>query len=217
MRAISSYQPEEVEGVSNRVEHGFAERSYAAVSSRQRDRMKTYIAFFRGINVGGKNMLPMKDLVAILEGLGLQDVTTYIQSGNAVFRSKKVSVSVLSRNVSAAVKKSRGFEPGVQLLEVDELARAVASNPFPEAEPDPKTLHLGFLAEAPKKPNLKALESLRAQRESFVLKNNVFYLYAPDGIGRSKLAAKAESLIGVSMTARNWRTVSKTLAMAADA
>jgi len=176
--------------------------------------MKTYIALFRGINVGGKNVLPMKELVVLLERLGFQDVKTYIQSGNAVFRSEEEDASGLSNRISAAIKRSHGFEPQVLLLGLDELENAIASNPFPEAEADPKTLHVNFLASTPKNPDLEALDAFKGDRERFVVKGSVLYLHAPDGIGRSKLAASAEKLLGVSMTARNWRSVCKILAMA---
>jgi uncharacterized protein (DUF1697 family) len=66
----------------------------------------------------------------------------------------------------------------------------------------------------PKNPNLGTLESIKIARERFVLKDGVFYLHAPDGIGRSKLAANAEKLLGVALTGRNWRTVCRVMAMA---
>jgi len=171
--------------------------------------MKTYVALFRGINVGGKNALPMKELVAVLEDLGSQNVKTYIQSGNAVFESQAKDAARLSRKISGEIKQRRGFEPYVLLLELEDLERAIRKNPFPEAEADPQALHLGFLASAPEKPDLKTLESLRSNSERFHLIANVFYLYAPAGVGRSKLAARAEKLLGVPMTDRNWRTVCK--------
>jgi len=171
--------------------------------------MKTLIALLRGVNVGGKNSLPMKQLVSLLEDIGCQHVRTYIQSGNVLFQSNASSVSSLSKKISSTIKKSHGFEPYVLLLEAGEIKKAIMENPFPDAESDPKTLHVGFLSSAPKKPDLKMLEILRKKTEQFVLKDAVFYLYAPDGVGRSKLAASAEKLIGVSMTSRNWRTVCK--------
>jgi uncharacterized protein (DUF1697 family) len=73
--------------------------------------MNTYIALFRGINVGGNNMLPMKELVAILEDLGSRNVKTYIKSGNAVFMSKEKDTSRLSTKIRAEIKQRRGFEP----------------------------------------------------------------------------------------------------------
>jgi uncharacterized protein (DUF1697 family) len=171
--------------------------------------MKTYVALFRGINVGGKNVLPMKVLVAVLEDLGARRVKTYIQSGNAVFLRPKQDSSRLSSQIGREILKRRGFEPQVLLLELDDIERVIRKNPFPEAATDPRTLHAGFLASAPERPDLKALERLKSGRERFQLIENVFYLHAPEGIGRSKLAANAEKLLGVPMTDRNWRTVCK--------
>jgi uncharacterized protein (DUF1697 family) len=175
--------------------------------------LKTYIALFRGINVGGSNVLPMKDLVAQLENLGSQNVKTYIQSGNAVFQNEEEDALLLSNKIRAAINKSHGFEPHVLLLKPAEIDRAVASNPFPEAESEPKTLHVYFLASMPKNLDLGALESIKSDRERFALEDRVFYLYAPEGIGRSKLAANTEKLLGVAITGRNWRTVRKLMAM----
>jgi uncharacterized protein (DUF1697 family) len=176
--------------------------------------MKTYIALFRGINVGGNNMLPMKDLAALLEKLGLYSVKTYLQSGNAVFQHKAEDASQLSSRISAAIKESHGFEPRVFLLELAEMEQVMMSNPFPEAESEPKTLHLYFLAAASQNPDLKTLDSIKQANEQFKLIDKVFYLYAPDGIGRSKLAARVEKSLGVAVTARNWRTVWKLMALA---
>lgn len=176
--------------------------------------MKTYIALFRGINVGGNNALPMKELVAVLEYLGARSVKTYIQSGNAVFVSPEQDSSLLANKIRSEIKKRRGFEPMVLLLELKDLEQAVRDNPFPEAVTDPKALHASFLAFAPEKPDLGLLESLKIESERFQLIDKVFYLYAPDGVGRSKLAAKAEKLLGAPMTDRNWRTVCKILEMA---
>jgi uncharacterized protein (DUF1697 family) len=178
--------------------------------------MKTYIALFRGINVGGTNVLPMKDLVALLETIGSQNVKTYIQSGNAVFQNQEENPSLLSNKIRVTLKKSHGFEPQVLLLTPEEIESAIESNPFPEAESEPKTLHLDFLASMPKNPDLDALESIKSDREQFALKDRVFYLHAPDGIGRSKLAANTEKLLGVAITGRNWRTVCRVMTMAKE-
>jgi uncharacterized protein (DUF1697 family) len=178
--------------------------------------MKIYVALFRGINVGGKHALPMKTLVAVLEDLGGRNVKTYIQSGNAVFVSSENDAARLSIKISREVKKSRGFEPHVLLLELEEIEKVIAKNPFPEATTEPKALHAGFLASAPEKPNLERLESFKSASERFRLIDKVFYLHAPEGIGRSKLAANAEKLLGVAMTDRNWRTVCRIREMAKE-
>jgi uncharacterized protein (DUF1697 family) len=178
--------------------------------------LNTYIALFRGINVGGTGILPMKELVALLEELGCTGVRTYIQSGNAVFRHRAAAPG-LTRKIRAAVGAAKGFEPAVLLLTPDRVAQAAASNPFPEGERDPAKLHLLFLAATPVQPDLGILNGLRSPRERFALTQDVFYLHAPDGVGRSKLAAKAEQALGVPATGRNWRTVQKVLELARSA
>ncbi len=176
-------------------------------------RMNTWIALLRGINVGGSNILPMKDLVATLERLGLANVKTYIQSGNAVFQSPETKSSALAEQITAAIFKKHDLKPRVLVLSRKELEQAATNNPFPEAETEPKTLHLFFLAEPPRDPDLKALNTIKSDSERFVLDKKIFYLHAPEGIGRSKLATQAEKHIGVETTARNWRSVVKILEM----
>lgn len=171
--------------------------------------MTTHILLLRGINVGGRNKLPMKELVAQLEALGCRDVRTYIQSGNAVFRGARKLAASLPKQLAEALEASHGFAPHALVLDFAELEAAMRENPFPEAESDPKGLHVGFLDARPKSPDLDALEALRAKSERFELVGTRFYLHAPDGVGRSKLAARAEKLLGVAMTDRNWRTVGK--------
>ena len=178
--------------------------------------MITYIALFRGINVGGNNSLPMKELVAILEALGLQKVKTYIQSGNAVFQTNEKDLSQISRKITAEIKNRRGFEPYILILGLEDLKRSIEENPFPEAESNPSNLHLGFLASRPAPPDLEKLSLLKKENERFQLTDRVFYLHAPEGVGRSKLAASAEKLLGVPMTDRNWRTVCKIMEMAVE-
>jgi uncharacterized protein (DUF1697 family) len=99
-------------------------------------------------------------------------------------------------------------------LTPEEIESAIESNPFPEAESELKTLHVHFLASMPKNPDLGALERIKSDRERFALKDKVFYLHAPDGKGRSKLAANTEKLLGVAITGRNCRTVCKVMTMA---
>lgn len=173
--------------------------------------MNTHIALFRGINVGGKNILPMKEIVGILEGMGCEKVKTYIQSGNVVFKSKKRQTNTMGDEISAQILKHHGFEPKVLLLEISELHDAIENNPFNTE--DGKALHFAFLESHPKHPDLERLKAVKSNSEEFKLHKKVFYLYAPEGIGRSKLAAKVEQSLGVSVTGRNWNTVSKLISM----
>ena len=171
--------------------------------------MDTFVAFLRGINVGGHGRLPMKDLVAAIERVGGHDVKTYIQSGNAVFESSKKDHTKLSEQLASEIEKGHGFRPHVLILELAAIANAIENNPFPEAEAEPKHLHLGFLSSVPKAPNLDKLGTIKKHNERFKLIGAVFYLHAPDGVGRSKLAASSEKLLGAPMTDRNWSTVCK--------
>lgn len=166
------------------------------------------IALFRGINVGGRHRLPMKELKDVLEGLGCLDVKTYIQSGNATFsHDSKSNKHTLAGKITAAINTRLGFAPQVWLFTEQEWQDAINNNPFPTHEG--KTLHFFFLEEAPKHIDITGLEALKAESESFLIKGKVFYLYAPDGIGRSKLAEKFGKFIPTPMTARNWNTIEK--------
>lgn len=173
--------------------------------------MKTWIAFFRGINVGGHHSLPMRELVEVLENMGLENVRTYIQSGNVIFQSKENQDSGLSTDISISIEDKKGFRPGVLLLSPNEFQLAIDECPFSTDEG--KLLHFGFLSEKPKTPNLESLVAVKSKTEQFKLTNKVFYLYAPDGVGRSKLVAKTEKALGVPMTSRNWNTVRKVLSL----
>lgn len=177
----------------------------------------TWIALFRGINVGGNNMLPMKVLSSLLEGLGASEVRTYIQSGNAVFQSAESDAAKLAKRIEVAVSKKCGFVPRVMLLSQKELAKAAKANPFPQADAAPKSLHVAFLAEKPKSPNIDGMNAIRHETEDFVLAGKVCYLYTPVSFGISKLGERYERLLGVSGTARNWNTVTKLLGMAKEA
>ena len=169
------------------------------------------IALFRGINVGGRNAVSMKELKAILERLGCAGVRTYIQSGNVVFDEAEAGAAS-AESIAAAFRKETGIDAHVQALSADDLRRAAEANPF--AGEEPGTMHLFFLDEPPKAPDLNAVRALAKDSERWQLAGPVFYLHAPDGIARSKLAAGVERKLGVSATARNGRTVRKLLELA---
>lgn len=178
--------------------------------------MQTWIALFRGINVGGKNRLPMAELRSDLESLNLKNIRTYVQSGNVVFNSRHRTPATLSRKIEIRIGQQHGFVPRVLVLRDEDLLAAIESNPFPQALSDPKSLHFFFLKEPADCPNRTKLDESKSANEQFELVNQVFYLYAPDGIARSKLAANAEKYLKVTATARNYRTVDKLHGMVND-
>lgn len=176
--------------------------------------MASWVALLRGVG-GGIRPLPMRELTAALEDIGLKDVRTYIQSGNVVFSSAR-SAARLAVEIERCIEKKFGFHSNTFVLSVPELQRAAKGNPFPQADEKPQTLHLFFLAKPARAAQLDAMNEIKTKSEQFVLKSKVFYFYTPDGFGISKLGAKAERLLGVDTTARNWRTVGKVLELAKE-
>lgn len=171
-----------------------------------------YVTLLRGINVGGNNVLPMQDFRDLLASLECEDVATYIQSGNAVFRHAS-GAEDLSGTISTAIANQYGFRPDVMVLPASNFSRIVAANPFPAEAAEPKCLHVWFLLEAASQVNTARIEKMLCNGEKYSIGDSAFYLYAPNGVGRSKLAANVEKCLGVQATARNWRTVSKIDAM----
>ena len=164
--------------------------------------MKTYIVLLRGVNVGGKNLLKMKELKQLLEDSNFANVKTYIQSGNIVLSSPKKPNDIISE----LIKTKFGFLPTVMSLSEKEFNTAVSNNPYKNYEG--KFVHIYFCDTKPKIDPSK-LQKYTSKTERHTLVDNVFYIHAPDGIARSKLVANVESCLGVSATGRNLNTVNK--------
>ncbi len=170
--------------------------------------MTAFVALLRGINVGGKNILPMQAFRELLTKLGCNEVATYIQSGNAVFRHSGNSAE-LPDLISTAIESKFGFRPSVLVLTLDEFDAVARQNPFATEASETKFLHVWFMREPATSANTARMGEFESGGEKFLLTNSAVYLYAPNGVGRSKLAGGMEKCLGVSATARNWRTVSK--------
>jgi len=164
--------------------------------------MKTYIVLFRGINVGGKNLLPMKELVCMLEKNNYQDVKTYIQSGNVILKCK----SNPEKNIASLINDRYNFQPEVLAIEQSRFIKFVTNNPY--KSDDGKTIHFYFCKDIPDV-DLKKIEKIKSKTEKYHIDGKVLYLNAPNGIGRSKLVANIESCLGVCATGRNLNTVNK--------
>lgn len=166
--------------------------------------MTAYVILFRG--VGGATQLPVKELRAVLSDGGFSDVSTYINSGNAVL-SSGMGREAVEREVAALVKAKMGFEKAVLVADRAEWEALMAQNPFPEAVEAPTTLHAALMRETPATADVTALEAKATGSERFAIRGRVLYLHTPDGMGRSKFAPKIEPTLKVAMTARNWRSV----------
>lgn len=168
-----------------------------------------YVILLRGINVGGHNKLPMQDLRETLEALGYESVQTYIQSGNVVLTAGSEPDA---ESIASAIDKQFGFMPRVLVISAERFQAIARENPYKDEDLDGKFLHVWFLA-GKAAADTSGLEAHKGQTERFTLRKEAFYLSAPDGIARSKLAGDAERLLGVEATGRNLNTVRKLLDM----
>jgi uncharacterized protein (DUF1697 family) len=177
-----------------------------------------FVAFLRGINVGGHALLRMDALAAMLVGLGHSRVTTLLQSGNVLFESRARDETALARRIEDAIEAAHGFRPDVILRRPPDLAAVVAENPFPEeATAQPGRLLVVFLAAPADASGIARLAAVHRGPERFVGDGRELYVVYPDGVGRSKLThALIEKALGVRGTARNWNTVVKLSDLAAQ-
>ncbi len=144
----------------------------------------------------------MKELRALLESNGFQNVSTYIQSGNIVL----TAIQRPEKEIGTLIQNEFGFTPVILTLSKEEFKSAISNNPYKEYEG--KFVHFYFCKETPKL-NTSKLESLASDTERYKIIDKVFYLHAPDGIGRSKLVVKIEDCLGAPATGRNLNTVKK--------
>jgi len=177
----------------------------------------SFVALLRGINVGGKNKVPMKDLLAMFERAGAADTRHYIQSGNVVFRSSAAHAGRIPGLVSKDIERRHGLTVPVIVRSGAELRAIAEANPLLAAGADPDTLHVMFLAEAPGKKESAALDPRRSPPDSFTLAGREIYLCCPNGVARTKLTnAYFDSTLRTTSTARNWRTVLKLVEMSSS-
>ncbi|MFG2309782.1 DUF1697 domain-containing protein [Streptomyces sp. NPDC048566] len=172
----------------------------------------TYAALLRGINVGGAKKVPMAELRTLLEGLGLTGVRTHLQSGNAVFGADRGDEESLAAELSAAIEQRFGFGVGVIVRDHRYLRAVREACPFPAAELEARQLHVTYFSEAVDPARFAPVEPAEFRPEEFRLGDRALYLYAPDGLGRSRLAgalARPRLLKGLLATTRNWNTVVK--------
>lgn len=176
-----------------------------------------HVALLRGINVGGKNKLLMRDLSAMLVDSGCEDVQTYIQSGNVVFRAGSALAGHVPELISEVIAARFGYRVPVLTRTAGELAAIVRSNPFLGAGAEPGKLHVGFLVSRPAAADVAGLDPHRSPPDEFAVMGRDVYFHCPQGLAGTKLTTHYfESKLSTTMTVRNWRTVSRLLAMAGD-
>ncbi len=183
--------------------------------------MTTYVALLRSVNVSGRNKLPMSDFRGVLASLGMKDVSTYVQSGNAVFAGRKAAPA-LARSIERRLHEYMGVDTTVIVRSADELGAILDHSPFKTADIEPTLFHVTFLADEPDAE--RAMSLARAPEVSGADRCEVgtgvtrgpgsttglgeVYLHCPGGYGRTKLNNTwVERRLGVRATTRNWRTV----------
>jgi uncharacterized protein (DUF1697 family) len=171
-----------------------------------------YLALLRGINVGGKNKLPMKDLVEIFIEAGCADVRTYIQSGNVIFRASPGVSAQLPEEITSLVAKRFGFQTPVILRTAEQLRDVISNNPFRKAGAAEDTLHVMFLADLPSPLSVDNLDPDRSRPDTFIVRGQEVYLQLSNGVAGTKLSNNYfDSKLTTTSTGRNWRTVTKLL------
>jgi len=168
--------------------------------------MTTYIALLRGINVGGRHKVAMADLRALCADAGCQSATTYIQSGNVVFRHPTRSPDKLGADLAERLEAMTGFTVAVVLRTASQMAALVADNPFPHVAPT--ALHVTFLSSDPAPGALDEVDPAAFAPEEFALAGRQLYLHLPNGMARTKLP-QALDVFPTPVTTRNWKTVLK--------
>jgi uncharacterized protein (DUF1697 family) len=179
--------------------------------------MKTYITLLRGINVSGKKKVNMKVLKGLYESLGYQEVSTYIQSGNVVFKAdKKKDKHIIAKEIEQKIAESYGFEVPILIRDVSEIQQIILENPFVTITGmDAQQLYVTFLSEEPLKEKLSLLQASDFFPEGFAVSGSEIYLNCTNGYGKTKLDNNFfERKLKVIATTRNWRTVNELLKMA---
>jgi uncharacterized protein (DUF1697 family) len=164
-----------------------------------------YVALLRAINVGGHGVVKMADLKRTFESLGLDDVVTYIQSGNVLFMCERASAKVLAARIEEALRRSCGVSATAFVLTPEELEKAAAQNPF--AAEDGQRCHVTFLSAEPTAEKRKALMAMQRDDYQFVVRDRILYYAYPASLAGHRRTIDFEKVLGVTATARNVKVV----------
>jgi uncharacterized protein (DUF1697 family) len=178
--------------------------------------ISTFVALLRGINLSGHRIVKMDQLRKAFEDLGFEDVKTYIQSGNVVFRAPQRTSQDLAKRIEQKVLREFGFPVPVVVKTAGEIGEVIRDNPLlKEKGIDPSKLHVTFLSCSPDKSALKMLDGVAAAPDQFRCFGQAVYLHCPNGYHESKLTNNVlEKMLKVGTTTRNWKTVNKLREMA---
>lgn len=175
--------------------------------------MTVYVALLGGINVGGRT-LKMDALRATAERCGFQDVSTFIQSGNVLFRSR-LGAARVTAVLHDAILEDSGIDTRIATRTAAQMRAVVAANPFLDRSDDPTKVSVTFLFDGVT-PTLAALApDVYAPDEVQVIGREA-YLHTPNGMGKSTLVPAVMRKLGLAGTTRNWRSTGKLADLAVD-
>ncbi len=179
--------------------------------------MPVYVALLRAINLGAKRRVPMADLRALLSDAGYDDVSTHIQSGNALFWAPRQKGATLEAALERTLAKRFGFDVDVMVRSAADLKKVIGANPFDRRGVDGKSLHVAFLKAKPAAAAARTLDDKDFGRDEYVLRGTEIYLRYPDGLGRSKMsAALFERALATPATVRGFNVVKKLYELASS-
>lgn len=178
--------------------------------------MPIYISLLRGINVSGKHLIKMNTLKSIYQKLGLQQVVTYIQSGNVIFCSLESDIDLLEQVIETAIFEATTFAIPVKIITLDQLENSLQMNPFLKNKAFNKEyFHITFLKRTPKMIDLLKIEQKMLHSEAFEQLGDCLFIYCPEGYGKTKLTTPfLERVSEQKATTRNWKTMNRLYSMA---
>jgi uncharacterized protein (DUF1697 family) len=172
-----------------------------------------YIAFLRGINVGGRKIASMTDVKKVFESLSFENVRTYAQSGNVIFDCERAETTKMAMCVEEKLRKTFGFSTNVIIRTQRELESIIEKNPLiGRADIWPDKLYVTFLSATPDKTVASSLDIKPGKGEKFLIVGTEAYLYCPTGYARTTLNnAMFETKLKTAATTRNWKMINKLL------
>lgn len=178
----------------------------------------TYVALLRGINLGGHKLVKMEQLRKAFEDLRFDDVKTYIQSGNVIFKAPKQTPESLAKKIEEKILRQFGFPVPVVVKTADEIAEIVKNNSLvKEKGIDISKLHVTFLSSVPEKDAVKVLDAIPVGADQFCCSGKAVYLHCPDGYHATKLGNNVlAKILKTGATTRNWKTVNQLYQMSLD-
>lgn len=170
--------------------------------------MNSFIVLLRAVNVSGKNIIKMTELKSHLDYANFKNVKTYIQSGNIILKSE-LDKHKIQRTITDLIHREFDLDVYVFTLTAQELHNIIENNPFPN-NPPPNKVYSTLLAHTPAQEDIDKLNQIDLGEERYVLKDDVFYFYVPEGMANSKLSNQfIENKLKVKATGRNLNTILK--------